>query len=298
MSKSEKSASQSISELLRQWAINKRADVLGQNLFYPSYISGLGQAFKELDFGLAIPYGDKPHFSNLPNLESATVGYCIGLTLAGRNVLLVVKQLDFLYLGYDQLVNTVGAASRYNLFKSELVIVSLVVDTGYEGPQSCNEIIDAFCCSTEFIRVFWPSNITDMRSILFDSHKVTPGITLIVLSQSLVYGQDIFCVESSCGLDRQVSYTIDRRSNTNQNCIITIGFISDSELAIDEEYGIHLHLFGFTNETLCSLVEDISWPEIASCAIKASRSLLRIASLVMLAIQSKSRDLRVTLEVV
>ena len=75
---------------------------------------------------------------NVGNCENTHVGAGFGLLLNGINSVLIVKQLDFLLLGLDQIVNT------WNLIRcayktgdlGSFTIVVIVCDQGWQGPQS------------------------------------------------------------------------------------------------------------------------------------------------------------------
>ena len=101
------------------------------------------------------------------------------------------SQQDFLLLGIDQLVNT------YNLIRrrkpeSSFTIVNVVVDSGYEGPQSAlNNFYDF--CSIARISGFTVTNKSDVEKII-PSELVKPGFRIICVSQRL-FNDDLIVPE-------------------------------------------------------------------------------------------------------
>ena len=91
-----------IATLILNYAISNNCQVFGQNLFKPSYISGLGKFLVKED---GITPLDNNWF-DATNSELTSVGYGIGRAIANQNTLLIVKQQDFLYLANDQFINT------------------------------------------------------------------------------------------------------------------------------------------------------------------------------------------------
>ena len=84
-------------------SLNKASDtenkfvVYGQNVVAGSCIGGLGRGIGDTANRTVI---------NTPNVENTQVGVGFGLMLQGISSVYVMKQLDFLLLGIDQLTNT------------------------------------------------------------------------------------------------------------------------------------------------------------------------------------------------
>jgi len=96
-----------------------------------------------------------------------------------------MKQLDFLLLGIDQLVNT------YNIIRNtwkekppaSFTIMPIIVDSGYEGPQSNFNNL-ASICAVAHIPGYTITNKRDADQII--RHKlITPGFRIIGVSQRL-----------------------------------------------------------------------------------------------------------------
>lgn len=147
--------------------------VFGQNVAAGSRIGGLGQ-------GLA--NGPNRFVINTPNVENTQVGVGLGLMLRDVSSIFIMKQQDFLLLGLDHIVNTHNAVRRRSLSAS-FTILAIVVDSGYEGPQSCLNNLGDFC-SLSRVPGFVATNSHDVRSV-FDAHLVAPGFRLIGVSQRL-----------------------------------------------------------------------------------------------------------------
>ena len=74
----------------------------------------------------------------LARLSSSTLHTIIfGLMLNNVSSVFFMKQLDFLLLGIDHLVNTyniIRSVKKY--LKSSFTIMPIIVDNGFQGPQS------------------------------------------------------------------------------------------------------------------------------------------------------------------
>jgi pyruvate/2-oxoglutarate/acetoin dehydrogenase E1 component len=147
--------------------------LFGQNLAAGSRIGGLGAGLTE---------APGRHVINTPNVENTQVGMGLGLMLSGVSSIFIMKQQDFLLLGIDHIVNTYNAVRR-NPPRASFTILAIVVDTGYEGPQSCiNNLSDI--CSLSRVQGFVASNSADVAP-MFDAHLIAPGFRMIGVSQRL-----------------------------------------------------------------------------------------------------------------
>lgn len=145
----------------------------GQNISTGSCLSGLTRD---------LPAGDGRLVINTPNSENTLMGIGFGLLLEGAHGIFFMKQQDFLLLGLDHLVNTWNAL-RTRPLTGSFTIVSIIVDSGYEGPQSClNNLPDL--CSIARVPGYTIANKAD-ADLAIGRHFVTPGVRLIGLSQRL-----------------------------------------------------------------------------------------------------------------
>ena len=150
--------------------------LFGQNINAGSYLSGLTR-------GMQVKPGSR--IINSTNAENSLVGFGFGLMMNGASAVFFMKQLDFLLLGVDQLVNT------YNVIRSikhqppggSFTIMATIVDSGYEGPQSTLNNFADFC-SIARIPGFAVTNKADADYIL-PRHLVQFGFRIIGLSQRL-----------------------------------------------------------------------------------------------------------------
>lgn len=120
---------QKLAEVL---ADHPNALILGQNVDVGSHISGLSSFLKE------ITLSEKTIVVNMPNIETSFVGFSLGCVQAlglEYSACLFIKQMDFLTLMTDELIHTVNGFKAMGL-NLPLNIVTFVVDSGFEGPQS------------------------------------------------------------------------------------------------------------------------------------------------------------------
>ena len=147
--------------------------MFGQNIGAGSCISGMTRGLKS---------GEGRHVLNTPNCENTLVGTGMGLMLNGVNSIFFMKQQDFLLLGIDQLVNTYNLVRRRKL-ASSFTIFNVVVDSGYEGPQSALNNFHDFC-SIARIPGYAMTNKHDAEFII-GRHLVAPGFRILGVSQRL-----------------------------------------------------------------------------------------------------------------
>lgn len=150
-----------------------RTVLIGQNVSTGSCLSGLTRGFDEIANCAVF---------NTPNCENVLAGAGIGLTLGGADAIVALKQQDFLLLGLDHLVHTVNAL-RHRPAARALAVLSIAVDNGWEGPQSCLVDPDDFC-SLARLPGYCVSNAHD-AALVADRHFFAPGVKLVTVSQRL-----------------------------------------------------------------------------------------------------------------
>ncbi|MBU3929169.1 hypothetical protein KJ577_00540 [bacterium] len=147
--------------------------LFGQNVSTGSCISGFTRGMEVKEGGLIL---------NTPNAENSLCGIGFGLMISGVPSIFFMKQQDFLLLGIDQLVNTYNFIRRKKP-ASSFTIMNVVVDSGYEGPQSCfNSFGDI--CSIARIPGYTVTNKIDVEEVL-RTQMVSPGFRIIGVSQRL-----------------------------------------------------------------------------------------------------------------
>lgn len=147
--------------------------IYGQNVSTGSCLSGLARGFDKLPNCIVI---------NTSNAEATLVGMGFGLMLRGVSSIFFMKQLDFLLLGVEQLTNTWNAL-RHRTLNASFTIVPIVVDSGWEGPQSClNDLANL----SALTRVPGYTIVTSAEADEFiDGHVFAPGVRIVAVSQRL-----------------------------------------------------------------------------------------------------------------
>ncbi|MFC1917406.1 hypothetical protein ACFLXH_01980 [Chloroflexota bacterium] len=155
--------------------------LFGQNITAGSCLSGLTRGLKVRDNSLII---------NTPNSENSLVGVGFGLMLSGISSIFFMKQLDFLLLGCDHLVNTYNFI-RINNPKASFTIMPIVVDVGFQGMQSSFNNLGGFC-SLAGIAGYTVTNKHDAEQII-NSELIKPGFRIIGISQRLFDKEILGC---------------------------------------------------------------------------------------------------------
>ena len=148
----------------------------GENIDTGSRIGGLARGLKVNPAGRILNDG---------NCELTHIGVGLGMMLDGGNAAVFMKQLDFLLLGLDQMVNTfnyIRAFPPENGLGS-FTIFPIVCDQGYQGPQSSINVASDFA-SMANIDVFCLNGAED-ASMVIRENFVSPGFRVVCTSQRL-----------------------------------------------------------------------------------------------------------------
>jgi hypothetical protein len=148
----------------------RKSVIFGQNIVAGSRISGLGASLDCLKNVTAL---------NTPNAENSLMGFGLGMMLSGIDSAFLMKQHDFALLGLDQVTNTVNVAKNYPLTAS-FVVLMVIVDSGYEGPQASLNNLDEFASLSRS-----PVHFLNTRENIdraFQSSR-NPGFHMMALSQ-------------------------------------------------------------------------------------------------------------------
>jgi len=148
--------------------------VYGQNVHAGSCLSGLTRDISSLD---------KVVSSNSQNSENMLVGKGFGLMLNGVSSVFFMKQLDFLLLGIDQMVNT------YNIIRQQdcnaaFTIFPVTVDSGYEGPQAILNNVESFSAIAD-VEAYSFTNKID-SSLIIENYLLKPGFRILSSGQRLL----------------------------------------------------------------------------------------------------------------
>jgi pyruvate/2-oxoglutarate/acetoin dehydrogenase E1 component len=147
--------------------------IYGQNIDAGSSLSGLTR-------GLSVKKG---LIINTQNSENLLVGAGFGLMLNNVSSVFFMKQMDFLLLGIDHLVNTYNIIRQSNP-KASFTIFPVTVDSGFEGPQSSLNNFDDFC-SIAGIDGYSFTNKNDAK-VIISNHLVKPGFRILSTGQRLL----------------------------------------------------------------------------------------------------------------
>ena len=163
-----------INRIIRECVSNaENLACYGQNIVTGSCLSGLTR-------DLSVPTGSI--VCNTPNSENTLVGMGFGTALRGGNAIYFMKQLDFLLLGLDQVVNTWNVV-RMRQPAGSFTIFAIVVDSGFEGPQSCFNDLQGIS-SLAHLPAHSISDVSVAEPIL-DKYLISPGCRIIAVSQRL-----------------------------------------------------------------------------------------------------------------
>jgi len=163
-----------INKTIRELVLPQDNIVLfGQNITKGSCLSGLT---KDLKIS-----GDSK-IIDTPNSENTLVGAGFGLMLNGTNAIFFMKQLDFLYLGIDQLTNTYNYIKTINI-NASFTIMPVIVDSGYEGMTASSNNLSDFCAISK-IHGYTITNKYDAKYVL-NKFMISPGFRIIGVSQRL-----------------------------------------------------------------------------------------------------------------
>lgn len=148
----------------------------GENIDTGSRIAGLARGLKVNSDGRIL---------NVGNCELTHCGVGLGTMLDRGNAVLFMKQLDFLLLGLDQVVNTLNFIRAYHPSENvgSFTIFLIVCDQGYQGPQSSMNSASDFA-SLGNVNVFCLNAASDAANVV-SRHFVSPGFRVICLSQRL-----------------------------------------------------------------------------------------------------------------
>ena len=158
------------SKVKEQFEKYDKSVIFGQNIVAGSRISGLGSGLDNVSGATAI---------NSTNSENSLMGMGFGLSLSGIPSLFLMKQHDFALLGFDQLINT-NNVLRNGRLKSPFIVLMVIVDSGFEGPQASLNSLDEFASLTK-APVHFLSTMESIETAF--EHSESPGLHFLALSQ-------------------------------------------------------------------------------------------------------------------
>ena len=148
----------------------------GENIDTGSRIGGLARGLKVNSAGRIL---------NVGNCELTHIGVGLGIMMDGGSAAVFMKQLDFLLLGFDQIVNTFNYIRAFPRQEGvgSFTIFPIVCDQGYQGAQSSLNAAGDFA-SMANIDVFCLNGAED-ASVIIREQFVNPGFRMICTSQRL-----------------------------------------------------------------------------------------------------------------
>jgi pyruvate dehydrogenase E1 component beta subunit len=173
----------------------------------------------------------------------------IGLMLKSIPSVFMMKQQDFLLLGVDQLVNTWSALKSRGPFVP-FVIAMIVVDNGWEGPQS------------SFNNTYSLAELSDLKCFIVNGVDVSEktvnqafsgGPSLLAISQKMFKkeNQDLSDIFSKIE-NQDYNFYISKKFTTKKIVIISVNFTAESCLEISKnaiDFGLNVSLLVFyTNQ--------------------------------------------------
>ncbi len=186
--------------------IKTKSIIFGQNITTGSRISGLTNKIEKIK---------NVEIFNTQNSESTLIGFGLGLMISRVNSVYFAKQLDFIILGLDHIINTLNSALLEKI-KSSFSIITYIVDSGYEGPQS------RFHCLSDI------SSMSKAKCI----YLVFPDDIKFNLKYLNKTGLNIFCLSQK--FSKQINYPkalyLDKNgdyfkyNNGKKKTLITLGF--------------------------------------------------------------------------
>jgi len=195
--------------------------LFGENIDTGSRLSGLARGLKVNQAGKIL---------NVGNCELTHCGVGLGMMLEGSNAVLFMKQLDFLLLGVDQLVNTFNYVRAYHAPKEigSFTVFVIVCDQGYQGPQSSfNAVSDI--ASLANIDVYCLNGKADASYVIHDDF-VRSGLRVVCTSQRL-FNEDVLDIPV---LDRAPSNAIFKYKPGQDVTMICYNFsLSQGLLIVD-----------------------------------------------------------------
>lgn len=202
---------QCMNRLIREHlAILEDVVLFGENINNGSHISGLTKGLQIKGNGRLL---------NVGNCEGTHMGLGMGLMINGISSVLFAKQLDFMFLGLDQMINTYRfiqtAYDEKNL--GSFTVITMICDQGWQGPQSSFNSPAAFTAINNC--PCYLLNDEKSASAVLDHAFNKPGFKIICLSQSLFSKPCPKLEIESCDIEHGVfSY-----SDTSHDIVILCG---------------------------------------------------------------------------
>ncbi len=149
--------------------------LFGQNISAGSCLGGLTK-------NLCVKTSSK--IINSTNSENSLCGFGFGMMMNNVSSVFFMKQLDFLLLGIDHLVNTYNIIRNMKKdLQSSFTIIPIIVDNGFQGPQSSFNNFGDIC---SMARIEGRTISTKFEAEKIISENIcAPGFRIIGVSQRM-----------------------------------------------------------------------------------------------------------------
>ena len=196
--------------------------LFGENIDTGSCIGGLARGLKVNNEG---------RIQNVGNCELTHCGVGLGILLDGGNAALFVKQLDFMLLGLDQIINTYNFIRAYSPRDcwGSFTIFSIVCDQGFQGPQSSFNGAGDFSSITN-IPVYCLNGTADVSRVI-SKQFVKPGFRIICLSQRQFNNAQLNTIPQWIADDS----SLFKYKTGDQGTIVSYNFTLADALSINEK---------------------------------------------------------------
>ena len=151
--------------------IKKNTIIYGQNILSGSRVSGLCNGLDKIQ---------NCKIFNTQNSESSLIGMGLGIMASNGKAIYIAKQLDFLLLGLDHIVNSYNSLLIQKK-KGSFTIITYIVDTGNEGPQSRLNCLTDFASISKINCRFMLMSPDIKYNLKYLLNK--PGFNLLCFSQ-------------------------------------------------------------------------------------------------------------------
>ena len=206
--------------------------IFGQNIVSGSRISGLGAGLDQIGNCVAL---------NTTNSENSLMGLGFGLALSETPSLFLMKQHDFALLGLDQLTNTHNVLRNGRLM-APFIVLMVVVDSGFEGPQASLSSLDEFASLIRAPIYFLSSKENIDKAFELSSE---PGLHLMALSQKNMKSICALSQEPVIEYDEAIIYRYLSNDEKAKIAIVSFGvsisFAKEVTVALSkEQYSVSL----------------------------------------------------------
>lgn len=233
------------SKIRQKFSGYEHSVIFGQNIVSGSRISGLGAGLDQIDNCVAL---------NTTNSENSLMGIGFGLALSETPSLFLMKQHDFALLGLDQLTNTHNVLRNGRLM-APFIVLMVVVDSGFEGPQASLSSLDEFASLIRAPIYFLSSKENIDKAFELSSE---PGLHLMALSQKNMKSICAPSQEPVIEYDEAIIYRYLPKKEKPKIAVVFFGVNISIAREISEELSDKNYCVSLTNIIRLSKIEMTS----------------------------------------